>query len=86
MACNFRIQSTGASIVNRAAIAVHNGCKEANISCNMVSQIHDELVLECSESDADMVKDLLQMAMETTTMLPGVKLEAIPRITKNLAK
>lgn len=86
MACNFRIQSTGASIVNRSAIAFHEACKQANIDCKLVSQIHDELVVECNTSDADMVALLLQNAMENTVELPGVKLEAIPRITKTLSK
>jgi DNA polymerase I-like protein with 3'-5' exonuclease and polymerase domains len=85
-ACNFRIQSTGASIVNRAAIEFNNICKKARIKCQIVSQIHDELVIECYEKDAEAVATILQTAMETTTLLPGVRLEAIPRITKNLAK
>lgn len=86
MACNFRIQSTGASIVNRAAIRFHNDCKDLGINCKLVSQIHDELVIECFQQDAENVSLLLQNAMETTTQLKGVALEAIPRITKNLAK
>jgi len=85
-ACNFRIQSTGASIVNRAAIKIYGDCKLAGISCRLVSQVHDELILECGTADAEMVSTLLQSAMETTTMLPGVQLEAIPRITATLAK
>lgn len=86
MACNFRIQSTGASIVNRAAIKFNRDCKEAGITCKLVSQIHDELVVECNAQDAENISILLQNAMENTTHLEGVALEAIPRITKNLAK
>lgn len=33
MACNFRIQSTGASIVNRSAIAFYTAVKQAGIEC-----------------------------------------------------
>ncbi len=86
MACNFRIQSTGASIINRAAIRFYNDCKRLEIDCRLVSQIHDELVIECNEQDAENVSLLLQNAMENTNHLEGVPLEAIPRITKNLAK
>lgn len=86
MACNFRIQSTGASIVNRAAIRFYNDCKDLNIEAKVISQIHDELVIECNESDAQAVSLLLQNAMENTTQLPGIKLEAIPRITQTLKK
>jgi len=86
LACNHRIQSTGASIVNRAAIKFYNDCKDLGLDCKLISQIHDELVVECNEQDAETVSLLLQNAMETTTTLPGITLEAIPRITKNLAK
>lgn len=86
MACNFRIQSTGASIINRAAIRFYNDCKRIGLDCKIVSQIHDELVVETSEENASDIALLLQNAMENTTILEGITLEAIPRITKNLAK
>ncbi len=86
MACNFRIQSTGASIVNRSAIAFYNACRPAGIECKMISQIHDEIVIECLEEDADDVAALLQHCMENTVQLKGVGLEAIPRISRTLAK
>ena len=86
MACNHRIQSTGASIVNRAAIKFYNDCKELGLNCRLVSQIHDELVAECDEQDAETTSLLLQNAMETTTVLPGITFEAVPRISKNLSK
>jgi DNA polymerase I len=86
LACNHRIQSTAASIVNRAAIRFYNDCKQAGIECNIVLQVHDELVVEGSEQDAENISILLQVAMEETNTLEGVPLEAIPRITRNLAK
>lgn len=86
MACNFRIQSTGASIVNRSAIAFYEACHQAGIKCKLVSQIHDELVAECDANDAEDVAVLLQHCMETTVKLPGMTLEAIPRISDTLAK
>ena len=86
LSINHRIQSTAASIVNRASIQFLKDCKTAGISCKLVSQIHDELIAECSEQDAETISILLQNAMEETTILPGVKLEAIPRITKTFAK
>lgn len=86
LACNHRIQSTGASIVNRASIRFLNDCKDLNIEAKLVCQIHDELVVECDENYAEEVSLLLQNAMENTTLLDGVLLEAVPRITKNMAK
>lgn len=86
LAVNHRIQSTGASICNRAAIKFYQDCKTANISCKLVSQVHDELIAECNQQDAEDVAMLLQNAMQTATILEGIELEAIPRITNNLAK
>ena len=85
-ACNFRIQSTGASIVNRSIIAFYKMIREKGIDCQLVSQIHDELVIECSERDAEAVSLLLRHCMENTVILPGVPLEAIPTIKRTLAK
>jgi DNA polymerase-1 len=85
LAVNHRIQSTGASIVNRSAIAFHSLCKQLHIEAKLVAQVHDSLVVECAESDAQNVKLLLQSAMEDTIKLEGIKLEAIPKIGKTLA-
>lgn len=86
LAVNHRIQSTGASIVNRAAIKFYNLCKQHNIAANLVLQVHDSLVVECLELDTNKVLELLQFSMETVVTLDGVKLEAIPRIGKNLSE
>lgn len=86
LACNHRIQSTGASIMNRAAIKFYTLCKDAGIDSRLVLQVHDELVAECAEGDSEDVSALLRHAMETTTVLEGVPLEAVPRISKTLAK
>lgn len=86
LAVNHRIQSTGASIVNRAAIAFHNNKILAGIDCKLVCQIHDELIVECREEDAENVAILLQDAMENAVDLKTIKLEAVPRIGYTLAK
>jgi DNA polymerase I len=86
LAVNHRIQSTGASIVNRSAIKFYNDCRDATISTRIVLQVHDELIVECNEEDSETVSLLLQNAMENAVYLEGIDLEAIPRITKNLSK
>jgi len=86
LAVNHRIQSTGASIVNRAAIKFYNNCKDLEIDCKLVSQVHDSLIAECEEKDAETVKLLLQDAMESGIVLEGINLEAIPKIGVNLAE
>lgn len=85
LAVNHRIQSTAASIVNRAAIQFYKDAAIAGIKCKLVVQVHDSLVIECNTEDAENVSILLQNAMENTTDLKSVKLEAIPRISQNLA-
>ncbi len=85
LAMNHRVQSTAASIVNRGAIAFHKHMKELNIDARIVLQVHDELVVECWEKDAELVVRELKIAMESTTELPGVPLVAKPKIAKNLA-
>ncbi len=86
LAVNHRIQSTGASIVNRAAIKFNENCKLAGIDCRLVCQVHDSLIAECKEADADTVSLLLQDAMENTVTLEGIPLEAVPKIGYNLSE
>jgi len=85
-AVNFRIQSTGASIVNRIAIALYNNLRIAGIDAKIVLQVHDSIIVECNEADAENVAALLQDAMENTIVLEGIAFEAVPDIGKSLAE
>jgi DNA polymerase-1 len=85
LSVNHVIQSTGASIVNRAAIRFHENCKKAGLNAQIVCQVHDSLIVECKDEDADSVAILLRDAMENTVELEGIRLEAIPKIGKTLA-
>ena len=85
LAFNHRIQSTGASIMNRASILFYQLKKEAGIACSFALQIHDEVVIECREEDAQDVKLLLKHAMETAVELPGVGLVAEPAISNKIS-
>lgn len=85
LACNHRIQSTGASIVNRAMIRFNSNSRLAGIKCAIVCQVHDSIIVECEEKDAEDVSILLQDAMENTTILEGISLEALPKIGRSLA-
>jgi DNA polymerase I-like protein with 3'-5' exonuclease and polymerase domains len=86
LAVNHRIQSTGASIVNRATIQFKKDSAIARINNRIVCQVHDSVIVECNEQDAENISVLLQNALENTTLLPGVPLEAIPKIGKNFAE
>lgn len=86
LAVNHRIQSTAASIVNRAAIKFYGNVKNVGIDCKIVTQVHDSLVIECNAADAESVSLLLQDAMENTVQLNGIRLEAKPSIGINLSQ
>ena len=86
LAVNHQIQSTGASIVNRAAIRLHNMIKDAWMSAKIVVQVHDSLVVECDAQDAENIALLMEDAMVNTVVLSGVPLEALPKIGKNLSE
>ena len=86
LAVNHRIQSTAASVCNRAMIKFCNDVRLLGLkNCFLISQIHDEIIAECDEADAETVSVLLQDAMEHAVELPGVALEAIPNIGKTMA-
>lgn len=92
LSVNHTVQSTGASIMNRAAIACHNMCKRLSqidsswLKVNTVLQVHDEIVMEGPEHLAEYMALVLRYAMENTVVLPNVALVAIPKIGKNLAE
>ncbi len=81
---NHRVQSSAASIVNRAAIALWQAFKTTGIDAKIVLQVHDEVIVECNQIDSEDVCALLKHCMETTTVLPGVDLHAKPVVASNL--
>lgn len=91
LAMNHRVQSTGASIMNRAAIAFYTRCQELAksdtrwLEVKIVMQVHDELIVEGPEALADLIVAEMKDAMENTVILPGVDLVAEPKIANNLA-
>ncbi len=87
LAMNHRIQSTAASIMNRAAIAFWSKAKELGwADVKIVMQVHDELIVEGPEHLGEEMVKWLKWAMEETTELPGVALIAEPKIGYNLAE
>lgn len=88
LAMNHRVQSTAASVMNRAAIAVWKRVNELGLSneIKIVLQVHDELILEGPTDLGEVMVEILKDAMENTTVLPGVKLLAEPKIGSNLAE
>jgi DNA polymerase I-like protein with 3'-5' exonuclease and polymerase domains len=86
LSMNHRVQSTAATIMNRAAIAFTMKMRELGLDAKILMQIHDEIVVECREEDAGTVEKELKYAMEETTILPGVVLQAEPKVAKRLSE
>jgi DNA polymerase-1 len=82
-AYNFPIQSTAAHILNRASIKVAEYLKDKNAS--IIGSIHDQLIIECLESDKQEIAKNVQNIMETTTLIK-VPLEAEPNFGYNLSE
>lgn len=81
---NFQLQSLAAGVVNRAALKINLKARELGIDAKVVAQIHDQLVININEKDAEMFAPIVQEIMENTTTLPGVTLKAPPEIANNL--
>lgn len=83
---NFQIQSLGAGIVNRAAIAINRYIKEHNIDGQVVMQVHDQIVTRVREDQAEELRKAVETIMEETTKLEGITLKAPAEIANNLAE
>ena len=82
VAMNAPIQGTAADIIKIAMIRVYNALKEEKLEANLILQVHDELILECSQKDAQRAKDLLVREMSRTTGL-DINLEVTAQIGAN---
>lgn len=63
-AMNTPIQGTAADIMKIAMVNMYKKLQELNYDARIVLQIHDELMIECKEEEADEVKKLLKDCME----------------------
>ena len=83
---NFQLQSLAAAVVNRAALKINLKAKELGIDAICQAQVHDQLIVNVDEKDAEMFAPYVQDIMENTTKLPGVTLKAPPEIANNWAE
>jgi DNA polymerase I-like protein with 3'-5' exonuclease and polymerase domains len=89
VAKNHQIQSLSASVINAAAIAIRKELLEKNINAKIVLNVHDEMIFQCKQEDAEIVAEIMQRNMENNnvTALIDVPLKAEPVITdKSLAE
>lgn len=75
VARNAPIQGTAADIIKIAMIKVSRSLKDEFPTARLILQVHDELIVECDERDADGVCALLEREMESAADL-AVRLTA----------
>jgi DNA polymerase I-like protein with 3'-5' exonuclease and polymerase domains len=81
---NFQIQSLGASVINRACIAIARRFKELKLPAHITLQCHDEVLVECKTEQKELIAKEMQFIMENIIELP-VKLKAPPSFGTNYA-
>jgi DNA polymerase-1 len=64
-AINAPIQGTAADIIKRAMLSMEPALSEAKLDARMILQVHDELVFEVREADAEAVAAVVKRVMET---------------------
>ncbi len=74
-AMNTPVQGTAADIIKLAMVRVQKELQAGGYQARLILQVHDELVVECPESEAEAVSVLLCHAMEQIVTL-SVPLEA----------
>ena len=75
VAMNAPIQGTAADIIKIAMIRVYDRLKREGLQAQLILQVHDELMVEAPEAEADRVALILKEEMEGAARL-AVKLEA----------
>ena len=64
VALNMPIQGTAADVMKLAMIRVARRLKAEGLQAQLILQVHDELIVECPQEEADQVKALLTQEME----------------------
>ncbi len=85
VALNMPIQGTAADIIKLAMIKVDARLRAEKLEARLVLQVHDELIVECPEGEAEQVKALLQEEMEGVAAL-SVPLKADANVGRTWAQ
>jgi DNA polymerase-1 len=84
-AMNTPVQGSAADLIKRAMIDLHRELGERRMGSRLILQIHDELLLEVPEAEADGARDLVKRMMEGALKL-DVPLVVDARLGKNWAE
>ena len=69
VARNMPIQGTAADIIKLAMVNVQRRFKKEGLEARLILQVHDELIAECPEAEAERVAELLEEEMERAVTL-----------------
>jgi len=69
VALNMPIQGTAADIMKIAMINVSNRLRKEGLAAKLILQVHDELIVECPEDEAEQVSVILREEMERAATL-----------------
>ena len=69
VALNMPVQGTAADIIKIAMVNVHAHLAKEGLSAKLILQVHDELIVECPEAEAERVKTILSEEMENAASL-----------------
>lgn len=69
VALNMPIQGTAADIIKLAMVNVYNRLKAEGLESKLILQVHDELICECPEHEAERVAELLSEEMSGAVQL-----------------
>ena len=81
VARNMPIQGTAADIMKIAMIRVYNRLRAEGLEARLIMQVHDELIVEAPENEAEKVREILTYEMENAVDM-RVRLEADAHIGK----
>ncbi len=68
-AINAPMQGTAADIIKRAMLRVQKALATTNLGCNLLLQVHDELVFEVRDQDMDGARQIVRTEMEAAAEL-----------------
>lgn len=69
VAMNMPLQGTASDIIKMAMIKISNALKNKKLKSQLILQIHDELIIDCSPDETKVVCDILKKEMESVTQL-----------------
>ena len=66
---NMPIQGTAADVIKLAMVNVCRAMEEQHLRSRLILQVHDELIAECPEDEAEAVSRLISREMERAVEL-----------------